>query len=339
MIAMKDIAKKCGVSIATVSKALNDHEDIGEETKKLIRQTAREMGYFPNSSARALKTKRTYNLGILFVDESMNGLTHGFFSRILNSFKVAAEEKGYDLTFINGRSRNGRMTYLEHCMYRGFDGVMIACVDFSDPQVLELVRSPLPVVTIDHDFDMKPSVVSDNVKGMTDLMTYIASRGHRKVAYINGGDHSTVTRNRIGTYWKMVDELGLVHSDEYMVAGKYRNPGACQAKALELLDLMDPPTCIMFPDDLAAIGGINAVKERDLRIPDDISIAGYDGLDLVKMLEPKITTIDQDTDALGRMAAEKLIRMIEQPKRVIIDHTLVPGKLLPGDSIGDVREA
>lgn len=333
MVSMKDIAQRCGVSTATVSKALNNHEDISLETKKLVRKTAQEMGYFPNSSARALKTKKTENIGILFVDETMNGLTHGYFSKVLNSFKVTAEGRGYDLTFINGSQKLRKMTYYEHCLYRGFDGVMIACVDFSDPEVQELVKSTIPVVTIDHNFDMKPSVSSDNVQGMSDLMKYIASRGHTRVAYINGGDQSTVTRNRIGTYWKMVDELGFIHTDSYMKKGRYRNPEVCHDLTLELLDLPHPPTCIMYPDDLAAIGGINAIKERGLSLPGDVSITGYDGLDLAKMLEPKIMTIEQDTEALGRIAAEKLIDMIERPKSVIIDHTPVAGKLLAGDSV------
>ncbi|MEE3420760.1 MAG: LacI family DNA-binding transcriptional regulator [Lachnospiraceae bacterium] len=337
MVSMKDIARKCGVSTATVSKALNDHEDIGEETKKLIKKTAREMGYFPNSSARALKTKKTDNIGVLFVDATMNGLTHGYFSQILNSFKVAAEERGYDLTFINGIKKSRQMTYLEHCRYRGFDGVMIACVEFSDPEVVELVNSPLPVVTIDHSFDSKPSVVSNNVLGMEDLLKYIASQGHKKVAYIDGGDRSTVTMNRIGTYWKMVDELGLEHREDYLTDGIYRTPEACHDATIRLLDLPDPPTCIIYPDDLAAIGGINAIKERGLRLPEDISIAGYDGIDLAKMLEPKITTIEQDTEALGRKAAEKLIGMIEHPKSSIVDHIEIPGRLLVGDSVKNIN--
>ena len=93
MVSMKEIAKRCGVSVATVSKALNGYSDIGEETKKFITKTASEMGYLPNSSARALKTKRSFNLGVLFVDEAMSGLTHDYFNHVLESFKITAEKK------------------------------------------------------------------------------------------------------------------------------------------------------------------------------------------------------------------------------------------------------
>ncbi|MBQ3028173.1 MAG: LacI family DNA-binding transcriptional regulator, partial [Lachnospiraceae bacterium] len=126
MASMKDISELCGVSIATVSKALNGQKDIGEETKQRICKVAKELGYFPNSSARALKTKRTYNLGVLFVDEAQSGLTHDYFANVLNSFKEVAEAGGYDITFIsNGKSGINGMTYLERCRYRGFDGVVI----------------------------------------------------------------------------------------------------------------------------------------------------------------------------------------------------------------------
>lgn len=130
MVSMKDIAQACGVSVASVSKALNNHTDIGEETRQLIRRTAKEMGYFPNSVARTLKTNRSYNLGVLFVDEANSGLTHDYFAGVLESFKETAERNDYDITFVNrNKERRRQMTYLEHARYRGFDGVVIACVD------------------------------------------------------------------------------------------------------------------------------------------------------------------------------------------------------------------
>ncbi len=170
MVSLKDIASACGVSVATVSKALNDHNDVSTETKKRIRKRAEELGYMPNSAAKALKTNRTYNLGILFVDEAQSGLTHDYYAALLDSFKREAEARGYDLTFINSnKSRVNRMSYLAHARYRGFDGVCIACVDFDDPDVIELVRSNIPIVTIDHVFDNRMVVLSDNVRGMKDL--------------------------------------------------------------------------------------------------------------------------------------------------------------------------
>ena len=223
MASMKDISRACGVSIATVSKALNNHKDIGEETKAHIRQVAKELGYFPNSSARALKTNRTYNIGVLFADEAMSGLTHDYFADVLDSFKRTVEARGYDITFLNAsKNRKNRMTYLEHCRYRGFDGVMIACVDFSDSEVEELVKSDIPLVTVDNVFPGRTVIVSDNEKGMHDLVTYIYEQGHRRLAYIHGAD-SAVTRSRLSSFYKTVGELGLTIPDEYVREAAYRD--------------------------------------------------------------------------------------------------------------------
>lgn len=336
MVSMKEIAAKCGVSVATVSKALNDHVDISLATKEMVKSTAREMGYFPNSSARALKTNRTYNLGVLFMDEARNGLTHDYFAHILNSFKETAEAKGYDITFINSNKLSQKMTYLEHSRYRGVDGVVIACVDFHEPEVLELVNSDLAVVTIDHTFDNRPSVTSDNIRGMRELIGYVHSMGHRKIAYINGGDESTVTRNRIGCFYRTLAELKIPFIDAYMRKGQYRDVKSSHDETLKLLDLPNPPTCILYPDDLSAIGGINAIKERGMRIPGDISIAGYDGIPIAKVLEPRFTTVEQDTETIGRRAAEKLISMVENPKTTLIERLIVEGKLLTGDTVADI---
>ena len=128
MVSMKAIAQRCGVSVATVSKALNGQPDIGPETRDRICAAAEEMGYVTNSAARALKA--TYNIGILFVGEQNSGLTHAYFSSVLESLKVEAESRGCDVTFIN-RNVGRRTTYLQHCRYRGVDGVIIASVDFS----------------------------------------------------------------------------------------------------------------------------------------------------------------------------------------------------------------
>ncbi len=335
MVSMKDISEKCGVSVATVSKALNDHSDIGEVTKEHIKQVAKEMGYFPNSSARALKTKRTYNLGVLFVDEAQSGLTHEYFSHVLDSFKVTAEKSGYDITFIC-RNTVHNMSYLEHSKYRGVDGVVIACVDFHDLEVLELVRSEIPVVTIDYVFNNRVGIISDNIKGMKDLVEYIYSKGHRKIAYIHGAD-SSVTQNRLGSFYKTTEKLGLKIGDEYVKEGIYHNPDISAERTRELLELEDRPTCIIYPDDFSAMGGINAIKESGLRIPEDISVAGYDGIRLSQVLNPRLTTLKQDTTTLGRLAAERLIELIEKPKSAVIERIIVSGEVLEGDSVGCVN--
>lgn len=335
MVSMKDISAACGVSVATVSKALNDHGDIGTETKNRIRQVAKQMGYFPNSAAKALKTNRTHNLGVLFEEEDHSGLTHDYFAYVLDSLKSAVEEQGYDITFINGcKTRPGRMSYLEHCRYRGFDGVVIVCVNYYDPEVLELVRSDIPTVTIDHVFNNVCSVVSDNVKGIRELVQHVYHKGHRRIAYIHGiNSEVAVTQRRLSSFYKTTEELGLQIPDEYIKAAAYRDTRASGIATAELLELEKRPTCIFYPDDFACYGGINVIKERGLSIPDDISVVGYDGIRIARHIEPKLTTLKQDTTQLGRKAAEKVISLIEHPKTTLIEQIVVDGEVYEGNSV------
>jgi LacI family transcriptional regulator/LacI family purine nucleotide synthesis repressor len=339
MASMKDISIACGVSVATVSKALNGHSDIGDKTKKLVKKVAKEMGYFPNSSARALKINKTYNLGVLFIDEARSGLTHDYFVSILENFKITAELHGYDITFINGsKQRKDRMSYLDCCRYRGVDGVVIACINFDEEEVHELMRSELPLVTIDHLFNNRIAIMSDNIKGVEDLVSYIYQRGHRKIAFIHGEAKSSVTQARLASFYKTTEKLGLKIPDEYIKAAPYRNTEITAEMTNELLDLKDPPTCILFQDDFASIGGINAIKSRGLTIPDDISVVGYDGIKVTRYIDPLLTTINQDTANMGRIAAERLIDLIEKPKTTLIEQILIPGELEKGASVKIINE-
>lgn len=335
MVSMKDIALKCKVSVATVSKALNDHSDISQEKKQIIKETAKEMGYFPNSAARALKTNRTYNIGVLFVDDANSGLTHEYFASVLEGFKVEAEKKGYDITFINNRLGVRTMSYYEHCKYRGVDGVVIACVNFNQPEVIELINSDLPVVTIDHIFNNRIAVISDNVKGMHDLVEFVYQSGHRKIAYIHGAQ-SSVTKDRLASFYRTLEDLNVEIPDEYVREGAYRNTQISGELTRELLQLKDRPTCIFYPDDFACIGGINVIKGMGYRIPEDISVVGYDGLTISEVLEPELTTLKQDTSRLGREAAVHLVNLIEKPRTALIERVIVPGKIQPGKSVKQI---
>lgn len=251
---MKDISAVCGVSVATVSKALNNQNDIGQETKRRIRQTAEEMGYFPNTAAKMLKTNRSYNIGVLFSHEDYSGLTHDYYAFVLDSLKNTVEEKGYDITFVNTSiRRKGETSYLEHCKSRGFDGVAIVCTDFYSPEILQLVRGGIPIVTLDHLFNNVCAVMSNNVQGMQDLLTYIYEKGHRRVSYIHGAD-SAVTQSRLSSFYRTAAQLGLTIPDEYIRMSPYRDTKGAYAETVRLLELREPPTCIIYPDDFSAFG-------------------------------------------------------------------------------------
>lgn len=333
MASMKDIAAACGVSVATVSKALNDHNDIGGETKEKVRRTAKALGYYPNSSARALKTNRTYNLGVLYKEESGSGLTHDYFSRILENFRNTAENGGYDITFLsNSKKQKDRMSYLEHTLYRGMDGVLVAVADYGDAEVVELLASGLPVVTVDYVFHGRISVISDNIAGMEALLSYIYAQGHREIAYIYGED-SMVTANRLSAYYRFHEERGMAVREEYLQRGRYRDSYTAGVLTNRMLAQDNPPTCILYADDFSAIGGMNAIKDRGLRIPQDISIAGYDGITMASQLEPRLTTYRQDTTGIGSLAARQLISLIENPRATPVCQYMMNGELVTGGSV------
>ncbi len=337
MVSMKDISAVCGVSVATVSKALNDQNDIGQETKKRIRQVAEELGYFPNTAAKMLKTNRSYNIGVLFNHEDYSGLTHDYYALVLDSLKRTVEEKGYDITFVNtSRRRAGTSSYLEHCRSRGFDGVAIVCTDFYSPEILQLVRGGIPIVTLDHLFNNVCAVMSNNVRGMQDLLTYIYKKGHRRIAYIHGAD-SAVTQSRLSSFYRTAAGLGLVVPDEYIRISPYRDTKGAYVETVKLLGLREPPTCILYPDDFSAFGGFNAIRERGMRIPDDISIAGYDGIRIARHIEPALTTLQQDTEELGKMVGEKLLSLIEHPKTTLVETLVVEGHVFEGNSVANVK--
>lgn len=335
MVSIKDIASQCGVSVATVSKALNGHRDIGEATRQRVLAAAKELGYTANSAARALKTNRTYNLGILFADLQNSGFTHEYFASMLNSFRTEAERCGYDITFLNGDVGHQNASYLQHARYRRVEGVAIICADFFDPMVQELACSDIPAVTLDHAFNNRMAVLSDNMNGMESLVRYVVGKGHRRIAYIHG-NQTAVTENRLMGFYRACEALKLTVPEEYIDSCDYHEPVSCCEATKRLLSLPERPSCILFPDDYACIGGISAIQEAGLRIPEDISVVGYDGNHLARAVSPRLTTWAQNTDELGRTAAAMLIERIEHPRTTPPEHVVIHGSLLEGESVRQI---
>ena len=337
MVKIKDVAERCGVSIASVSKALRGESDLNPKTAEYIRGVAREMGYVPNASARLLKTNKSFNIGVLFVDETSSGLEHEYFSSILNSIKDESEKHGYDITFITHHFGKNFLTFYDHAKYRNVDGVIIASVEFKDPEVVKLVESEIPTVTIDYDFNDKSSVVSDNVQGVKDIVDYLYNMGHTKIAYIKGDDTS-VTQKRTTSFYRACAMRGLEVREEYVKSGRYHMPNVSGMLTRELLELKDRPTVIMFPDDYSLLGGITEIEKHGLKIPDDISIVGYDGIKLSRLLRPVVTTYVQNSKEIGVMAVKKLIDLIENPKTALAERISVKGWLQEGKTVKNLKE-
>ncbi len=336
MTKIKDIALQCNVSVSTVSKAFNGYHDISEETRTKILNTASSMGYIAKTLPSENREK-TCNIGLLYEDASNQGLRNEYFAYIVAAFKERAAKQGYDITFIEHNIGNKKMSYLEHCRRRNFDGICIACADFSDPEVVELVNSSFPVVTIDQTFNEAISILSDNMQGMKQLTEYIISMGHTKIAYIYG-TKSSVTHNRLVGFNHAVTEHKIVIPEEYMIEGMYRSVDRTEQEAEKLLTLPNPPTCIIAPDDYSALGVMNVARRKGMKIPEDLSIAGYDGMPVSQVLEPKLTTIKQDADKLGAEAARQLINLMENPMGTSLDTVMMKTTLVKGGSVKKISK-
>ena len=332
VVTIKAVAERCGCSPATVSKALNGAPGVGRELVERIRAAAAEMGYVPNAAARALKMARTYSFGVVFREASKAGLAHEFFSLLLNGFKRRSEELGYDISFIVNRLGDRDFTYAEHARYRRYDGVALITVVHNDPYAQELADSGIPTVTVDWEFPGCGCVMSDNLQGMRDILEYVYSMGHRRIAFIHG-EITPVTRVRVAAFYRVCGELGITIPEGYVIGMKYHDPpSSCQATK-QLMALPEPPTCILYPDDISYLGGRKALDELGLSVPGDVSAVGYDGIFMSQMLDPKLTTLRQDADLMGVRAAEELVKAVEEDRAYIPGRIVIPGELLKGQTV------
>lgn len=335
MVTITDISKACGVSRATVSKALNGAPDIAPKTAERIREQAKALGYLPNATARALKMGRSYNIGVLFSDTTGGGITHEYFSQILESVKAEAERLGYDITFISKDLGAMSMDYYEHAKYRSCDGVVIASADFHDPAIIRLATSEIPTVTLDYTFDSRTSILSDNVRGMEALVRFVYENGHRKLAFIHG-ELTSVTQKRIASFKKTCASLGLPVPPEWIRPAVYHDPRSSGLATRTILELPDRPTCIFYPDDLSYLGGMSELERHGISVPKDMSVVGYDGIPLSQVLRPKLTTYRQGAEKMGREAARLLIEQIEHPETWLPQQVMVEGELLEGSTVRNI---
>ncbi len=333
MATIQELSKRCGVSVSTVSKALNGYSDISDKTRDFVIKTANEMGYFPNSNARSVKLKKTYNIGVLFHTATKIGLKNEYFAHILSAFREETSQSGYDITFIENHIGKRKMSYLEHCQYRHFDGVCIVCADYENEDVIKLVNSDFPVVTIDYAFQKSYSIVSDNYNGMKQLTNFIIRQGHTNIAFIHGFKNSLVTKNRLEGFMDAMRESGYKAREEWIVESQYRNSGMTEEVAYKLLQQNNRPTCIIGPDDLSTMGIFSAIRKHGLQPIKDISVAGYDGSDTNLLVGVKLTSVKQERDNIGKEAALRLIQLIENTQEVPLDTVFMRQSLVVGNSV------
>jgi DNA-binding LacI/PurR family transcriptional regulator len=327
LVRLKDIAEVCGVSVATVSRALNGLTNENRERTAFICQTARDMGYYPNAAARTLKTSRSNNLGILYEDR----MNHEYFSSLFDELRREADAHGYDLTFL-GQGGFSESNYYEHARQRNLDGVIVVQADYDAAGIIRLATSSIPTVIIDHTYDGCDCVTSDNRSSMDQIVRHVYARGHRRISFIQG-EKGAVSRERLAGFYKACAELGIRVPVEYVREGHFHDPAGCTAFIRELLQMDEKPTCVLCPDDYSCLGALWLLESQGLRVPADISLVGYDGIRMSQMMTPRLTTYCQDTVQIAKEVFALIIDAIENPETHIPKQITVSGMLMEGETV------
>ena len=311
MTTIYDIARKVGCASSTVSKALNNSKEVSDKRKAEILAVAKELGYVPNSSARRLATKNSWSIGILFSEDLNIGLEHHFFSGILQAFKTYVEDLGYEVTFVSKKVGTQELTYLEWCKYKDIDGILIVTVDVNDENLNELRQSGIPIVSVDSGLINVPTVISDNFQGTRMVLEYLMSKGAKRIAHIAGPLRSFSALERLEAFKEV---LGRYNMDSSQVVEAYNYDFNSGKKALhELLKLNNTlPDAIYAASDDIALGVILALRDLGYKVPDDVSVVGFDNIELTRYTSPSLTTVAQDKVRIGREAAKHLIAQINK---------------------------
>lgn len=330
LLTIRDVSKKTGYSPTTVSKAFNNYSDISVKTKEKILKVAREMGYFPNSHARTLSTKKSWMLGVLYVEPFGMGIRHPFFNAIIESFKKNIEANNYDLMFISKDIGDQQFTYLQHCQFRSLDGIIVVHSDYNEKEVQELLKSEIPCVLVDMESKHASTVCSDNERGGFLAGEYLYSLGHRKIAHISGGYDTFTGPERKKGFKRSLHRHGLEIRDEWLINGGFFTYEDGYKAMKELLKQEELPTAVFVAGDYMAVGAMQAIEDHGLQVPKDISVIGFDDIDLAQFTSPKLTTIKQNTNLIGEKAAKMLINSIDSYESITKE--VVPIELMKRES-------
>jgi DNA-binding LacI/PurR family transcriptional regulator len=330
MATIYDIAKLCNLSPTTVSKALSGASDVSVNTRNRVRQVASQLDYIPDGQARGLSQNRTWTICVLCQDGSEMGLRHYLFAGIIESFKSVVERHGYDIVFISNQVGKMGLSYYGHCRYRKADGVLIVNTNYSSKEAIELIESDIPKIAVDYSDALIGCVMTDCDKSMSLLYNHLYDLGHRNIVYMHGED-KYVTNARINSLRKAMALKGETLNPEALIQSQYYSLQGGYQSMQEVLVRSSRPTAVIASDDYSAIGAIKAVRDAGLSVPGDISIVGFDGIEITQLFTPRLTTIRQDTTGMGVKAAESLIKQIlgidknRRPENIILEPQLLIG--------------
>ena len=334
MVTIKDISKASGFSVTTVSKALNDYPDIATKTKQHIKKVCKEMGYIPNAQAQGLVRKKSYTIGIIFEEITGLGLQHPLFSKVLESFKNEVEKLGYDIMFLSKIQANGNVgSYYQHSIRKQVEAILVLCAEFNSEEMLELYTSKLPMVMIDYSEASTCNITSDNAKGVESAVEYLKNLNHKRIANIYGAPDTFIGNLRRESFINAMKKFGLETDESLMFNGEFYSKENGFNAMNEIMELKNQPTAVICASDMLAIGAIQAIKRKGLKVPDDYSIIGFDGIEAGQLITPLLTTVKQDTEQMGKIAAKKILKMINQKKQTNKGETItIETSILEGET-------
>lgn len=316
MTTIRDIAKAAGVSIGTVSNYLNDPQLVADETRKNIQSKIKELDYHPHAAARSLKSRRTYRIGLVPIisPEENRSLDPGdnAFLELLSGINTIAAENGYDILLSSATNYAQELKAYDRLIGESqVDGLILMGIRPQDERLQFLADKKFPFVAYGRsDVSLNyPFVDIDGATGISSAIHYLTELGHQKIAYITPPEGLMCTLQRMDGYKRGMKEGGLPILKDYVIEGGF-NERAGQISTHLLLDLPEPPTAILTANDICAFGAMRALQSRGLRIGKDVSVIGFDDINLADHWHPSLTTISQPFRKIGFSLMQSLFSVI-----------------------------
>lgn len=329
MTTIRDVAKAAGLSVSIVSKAFNNYTDVNEKTRQRIFEIANQMGYTPNLVAKNLSSKKQTTIGLISSGVLNNSEKDNNAFNIFKGVYTAVTTSQFELSiYLIDSQRQKQKSYAQYCRERNIGGALLQGIRVDDPYYMELIDTNIPCVVLDiipeTNNGLVGSVSIDNVKASKEIAMYLIERNHRDIVVMAGRKKTYVNSERIKGVQEACMENEVELQDNEILYADFSEQEA-YVVAKEYLKTKRPTAFLCF-SDLMAFGVMKAVKEIGLKIPEDISITGFDDLIFSSYTEPQLTTIGQDFFEIGKMASELLQDLMEnklERKHVNVDHRLV----------------
>ena len=310
---IRDVAEKAGVSIATVSRVLNEKGDVRATTRERVQVAASELGYSVDSVGRALASQRTRLIGVVVGDNAGHrDLSLMFFGKVLSAISRRLSQLGYEPLLLQDADAGGA---------HRFDAAIVIGIDDDDPLVLDLTERGVPLVGVDVRCG-DAFVGSDHAGGVRLALAHLRAIGHRRIAHIAGATNTHAGAERLAAF----REAGTDQPDAYIRFGDFSSASGYR-EACELLALDSPPTAIVAASDLMALAALHAIWEAGRRPGRDVAVVGFDDLEAAALAHPPLTTVRQDRHELGATAAECAVDLLERPDSVV-RRTVLPVELV-----------